>query len=315
MKNSLNILVTGSGGQLGRAMRAASRGEFGCDVSGMNFIFSDIAELPGEPTEELDIRDSASVRDFVREHDVDVLVNCAAYTDVEAAEDHEAEAAQLNADAPAGLARVMAERGGLLLHISTDYVFGTEIYNRPCREWQTGTPLGAYGRTKLSGEKNVRAAGGKYVIIRTSWLYSEFGRNFCKTIMALSASRPSLDVVFDQIGTPTYAGDLAAAIVKILRDYALDGCQTNTYAKSGVYNYSDDGVCSWYDFARAIVALDGRGTCEIRPCHTEDYPSKVQRPFYSVLDKTKIRAVFGLKIPYWTDSLRLCIDNIHSMKL
>ncbi|MCR4859885.1 MAG: dTDP-4-dehydrorhamnose reductase [Bacteroidales bacterium] len=308
----MNILVTGAGGQLGNELRlaAARHPEAG------NFIFSDIADETPESlatlrrlggsgvdtsTVRLDITDPDAIRTMVRERDIRVIVNCAAYTNVDAAENDPVLAGKLNAEAPAHLAGAMQEADGLLLHISTDYVFGKEPYNTPCREDQEGTPTGVYGQTKLLGEQAVRRSGCRFVILRTAWLYSEFGRNFVRTMLHLTGTRPQLKVVFDQAGTPTYAGDLAEAILTILG---------NHQGKTGIYHYSNEGVCSWFDFAKTIAQLAGNDACEILPCHSDEFPSPVRRPAYSVLDKTKVKQSFGLKIPYWTDSLRKCLENI-----
>ncbi len=299
----MKILVTGANGQLGRHIRMAAAGSCGGD----EFVFADITAPEGMKTEILDITDSVKVRSFVGAHGIDVIVNCAAYTDVNAAESDEAAARRLNGDAPACLAAAMAETGGLMVHISTDYVFGGEPYNTPCSEDMEGTPTGVYGSTKLLGERNVMAAGCDYVIIRTSWLYSEFGRNFCKTMLDLTASKESLKVVFDQAGTPTFAGDLAAAVMAVLADYAAHG-KGRPYARTGIYHYSNEGVCSWYDFAKMIQEYSGHTRCDIQPCHSGEFPSAVRRPSYSVLDKTKIKETFGIRIPYWTDSLRKAVD-------
>lgn len=290
----MNILVTGADGQLGRSIRSASQG------SPDRYIFTDVADL--------DITSPDAVEAAVRDSAVDVIVNCAAYTDVERAEDNPELAEKLNAGAVRILADAMKRAGGLLVHISTDYVFGKEAYNKPCREDQKGTPTGVYGLTKLHGEQAVAESGCRSIIIRTAWLYSEYGRNFAKTMLSLTATKPSLSVVFDQAGTPTYAADLADAIVKILTDRSFEG-------NEGIYNYSDEGVCSWYDFARAVYAFaremrPERPACNLRPCHSEEFPSKVTRPAYSVLDKTKIKETFGVEVPYWTDSLKKCIINL-----
>lgn len=289
----MNILVTGANGQLGNEMRLEAEG------SQDRYIFTDIVEQPGVETVMLDMTDISAVRRTVAEYDVDAIVNCAAFTNVDAAETQEQLAEKLNADAPENLAVVMKERGGWLVHISTDYVFGKEPYNTPCREEQQGTPTGVYGMTKLHGEKKIMASGCRYVIIRTAWLYSEFGKNFCRTMLNLTSSRPSIEVVFDQCGTPTYAGDLAAAICSILKRPV-----------QGIYHYSNEGVCSWYDFAKMVAEYSGQLQCDIRPCHSDEFPSPVRRPSYSVLDKTKIKATYGIGIPYWTDSLKKCIANI-----
>lgn len=310
----MNILVTGANGQLGREIRLVSRG--GADT----YIFTDVTDVPGLETVRLDITDPEAVRRMVRELGVDVIVNCAAWTDVDGAEDPARydEVERLNADAPENLAKAMKETGGLLVHISTDYVFGEEPCNVPCGEDWKGAPAGVYGATKLHGEQKITASGCRHIIIRTSWLYSEFGRNFCRTMLGLTASRPRLNVVFDQVGTPTYALDLADAIVTV-----LDRVRGESDKYTGIYHFSDEGVCSWYDFAQ-IVARHAAGTgapewkacadCDIRPCHSVEFPSPVRRPAYSVLDKTKIKAAFGVEIPYWADSVKRCIDNILRMK-
>ena len=289
----MNILVTGANGQLGNEMRIVSR------ESTDNWIFTDVVETTGQPTVILDITDIEAVRRIVSENNVDAIVNCAAYTNVDAAESNFELAQRLNADAPENLAKAMQETGGLLVHISTDYVFGKEPYNTPCTEDRVGTPTGVYGLTKLNGERKIIESGAKYVIIRTAWLYSEFGRNFCKTMMNLTATKSELNVVFDQCGTPTYALDLAKAIAVILRNPV-----------EGIYHYSNEGVCSWFDFTKMIAQYAGNTSCDIRPCHSSEFPSPVTRPSYSVLDKTKIKKTFGLSIPYWTDSLQICIKNL-----
>lgn len=304
----MTILVTGANGQLGNEMRIVA------GTSGYHFIFTDVNQVGGLETEYLDITDREAVCRMVRDNHVDAIVNCAAYTDVDGAETNEALAEKLNADAPENLAFAMKECGGLLIHISTDYVFGKEPYNVPCREDQTGTPTGVYGMTKLHGEQKIMAMGCDYVIIRTAWLYSEFGKNFCKTMMNLTATRPKLNVVFDQVGTPTYALDLAEAIAVILADYAeechADAGGEETYSKTGIYHYSNEGVCSWYDFAKMIAEYNGTMDCDIHPCHSNEFPSPVRRPSYSVLDKSKIKETFGISIPYWTEPLKKCIANI-----
>lgn len=292
----MKILVTGANGQLGNEMRLISV------TSSHSFVFTDVVQMDGMETEILDITDMEAIREIVGRENVDVIVNCAAYTNVDAAESNKSLAEKLNAEAPMNLAVVMNETGGLLIHISTDYVFGEEPYNVPCREEQTGTPTGVYGLTKLHGEQKIIEVGCNYVIIRTAWLYSEFGRNFCKIMMNLTATKPELKVVFDQVGTPTYALDLAHAIAVILDKF--DGSQ------SGIYHFSNEGVCSWYDFTKMIAEYSGNMSCDIRPCHSNDFPSPVKRPSYSVLDKTKIKETFGITIPYWIDSLKKCIDNL-----
>ena len=286
------ILVTGADGQLGREMQIASRS------SRNRFIFTDIA---GE-YERLDITDQQAIADIVRENHVNVIVNCAAYTNVDKAETDPETANLLNNIAAGNLADAMKAVNGTLIHISTDYVFQGDR-NIPCREdWPT-EPLGVYGKTKLAGEKSIEATGCASIIIRTAWLYSPFGKNFVKTMRDLTSSRESLKVVFDQVGTPTYAGDLAETICRIIENGQLD--------KTGIYHFSNEGVCSWFDFAKAICEMSGN-TCDIRPCHSDEFPSPVERPHFSVLDKTKIKQTFGIRIPYWTDSLKLCIEEIEN---
>ena len=290
------ILVTGANGQLGNEMRIVAKN------SGDNYIFTDVNQVEGVETTYLDITDLDAVRQSVVANKVDVIVNCAAYTNVDAAETNEELAEKLNAEAPENLAKAMKEVGGLLIQISTDYVFGKEPYNVPCREDQKGTPTGIYGMTKLHGEQRIQTVGCDYVIIRTAWLYSEFGKNFCKTMMNLTATKPQLKVVFDQVGTPTYAYDLAKVIEVVIAKF--DGSQV------GVYHYSNEGVCSWYDFTKMIAEYNGTTDCDIQPCHSDEFPSPVKRPSYSVLDKTKIKEIFDVEVPYWTDSLRKCINNL-----
>ena len=233
---------------------------------------------------------------------------------MDAAEANQDTAELLNATAPLYLAKAMKETGGLLIQISTDYVFGKEPYNVPCTETQQGTPTGIYGLTKLHGEENIISTGGKYIIIRTAWLYSEYGKNFCKTMMNLTATKPQLKVVFDQVGTPTYALDLAKAIVAVLNDYKISAsCNQKEYTKTGIYHYSNEGVCSWFDFTKMIAEYNGTTSCDIQPCHSDEFPSPVKRPSYSVLDKSKIKQEFGIAVPYWTESLKKCIANIKKM--
>lgn len=309
----MNILVTGANGQLGNEMRIIAR------ESNDLYIFTDVNQVEGLETVFLDITDLQAIREMVKSHKINVIVNCAAYTNVDAAESNEALAEKLNAEAPKNLAMAMKEVNGLLVQISTDYVFGKEPYNVPCKEDQEGTPTGVYGLTKLHGEQKIAAVGCKHVIIRTAWLYSEFGKNFCKTMMNLTATKPQLKVVFDQTGTPTYALDLANAIAVILKDYVTEMSLTGTdegarsvyYSKSGIYHYSNEGVCSWYDFTKMIAEYNGTTSCDIQPCHSNEFPSPVKRPFYSVLDKTKIKETFGLRIPYWTESLKECVSNMN----
>ena len=307
----MTILVTGANGQLGSEMRLVSA------ESSDRYVFTDVADLPGVETVKLDITDPGAVKAMVREYQVDVIVNCAAYTNVDKAENERELCAMLNAKAPENLAVAMKEVGGLLVHISTDYVFGGDPYNTPCTEDRTGTPTGVYGQTKLEGENAVLEVGCDHVIIRTAWLYSEYGRNFVKTMLGLTATRPSLNVVFDQTGTPTYALDLARAIAVVLEDYKNHICRSErsrgiSYPNTGIYHYSNEGVCSWYDFTKMIAEYSGHVDCDIRPCHSDEFPSPVKRPAYSVLDKTKIKTAFGLEIPYWTDSLRKCLNALLS---
>ncbi|MDC1767461.1 MULTISPECIES: dTDP-4-dehydrorhamnose reductase [Bacteroides] len=300
----MNILITGANGQLGNEMRIIAKN------SNNRYVFTDINQVEGVKTTFLDITDLEAVRNMVIEQCIDVIVNCAAYTNVDAAESNEALAEKLNAEAPGNLAKVMKEVNGLLVQISTDYVFGKEPYNVPCKEDQQGTPTGVYGMTKLHGEQKITTIGCKYVIIRTAWLYSEFGKNFCKTMMQLTTTKLHLKVVFDQVGTPTYAFDLAKAIEQVLVDYGKEA-EVDSYSKTGIYHYSNEGVCSWFDFTKMIAEYNGTTACDIQPCHSDEFPSLVIRPAYSVLDKTKIKETFGIRIPYWTNSLKQCIHNIN----
>ena len=328
----MNILVTGGNGQLGNELRLAAchserplchseRSEesrsFGKPQDDKPcFLFTDVNEaseesvamlrkLGGEgvdtSTTRLDITDLEAIRAIVREHKINAIINCAAWTNVEGAEDPEKYALveKLNATAPENLAKAMKEVDGWLVQISTDYVFGKEPYNTPCKEDQQGTPTGVYGATKLLGEQRIIATGCKYMILRTAWLYSEFGKNFVRTMLNLTATKPQLKVVFDQTGTPTYAWDLANAILAALMNPV-----------EGVFHYSNEGVCSWFDFTKTIAEMAGQKNCDIQPCHSEEFPSPVKRPSYSVLDKTKIKETFGLTIPYWTDSLRRCLSAL-----
>lgn len=290
------ILVTGANGQLGNEIRIVAQS------SSDSYIFTDINHIDGVETTYLDITDLKAVRKIVTEHQVNAIVNCAAYTNVDKAEEDVALCTLLNRQAPENLAIAMKEVDGLLVHISTDYVFGGDSYNTPYKEEQQGTPTGVYGYTKFLGEQAIQTVGCNHVIIRTAWLYSEFGKNFCKTMMNLTATKPQLKVVFDQVGTPTYALDLARAIAMVLERF--DGSQT------GIYHYSNEGVCSWFDFTKMIAEYSGKTECDVQPCHSDEFPSPVKRPSYSVLDKTKIKKVFGVKIPYWTDSLKQCISNL-----
>ena len=299
----MNILVTGANGQLGNEMRLISR------QTDHHYIFADVVAPEGVETTILDITDAEAVNRMVAEQHIQCIVNCAAYTNVDKAESDVALCRKLNAEAPKILAEAMKAVNGLLIQISTDYVFGGDPYNTPCREDQKGTPTGVYGETKLEGEHHIQQTGGKYVIIRTAWLYSEYGKNFVKTMLNLTATKPQLNVVFDQAGTPTYAYDLAVAIKTVLDDYAPESDQP-AYDKTGIYHFSNEGVCSWYDFTKKIAELSDHTACDIRPCHSDEFPSPVTRPAYSVLDKTKIKQTFGLTIPYWTDSLKTCMANM-----
>ena len=291
------ILVTGANGQLGNEMRIVSKG------SKDTYIFTDVVEAEGQETIILDITNLDAVRTIVKDKNIDAIVNCAAYTNVDKAETDQEFCELLNAKAPENLAIAMKEVGGLLVHISTDYVFGGDPYNTPCKEDQKGTPTGVYGLTKLHGEQNIQNSGVDYLIFRTAWLYSEFGKNFVKTMMNLTSTKPQLKVVFDQVGTPTYAYDLAAAIFDIIENRKFDG-------KTGIYHYSNEGVCSWFDFTKLIAEIAGNKECNIQPCHSDEFPSPVKRPSFSVLDKTKVKETFGIKVPYWTESLRKCMANM-----
>lgn len=292
----MNILVTGANGQLGNEVQIVSK-----QSAKDHYFFTDVCD----GYEKLDITDIEKVRAFVKAHEINCIINCAAWTNVDKAETAGDIVETLNAVAPENLAKVMKEAGGLLVHISTDYVFGEDPYNTPCREDQKGTPTGVYGLTKLHGEQKIEATGCDHVIIRTAWLYSEFGHNFVKTMLNLTATKPMLKVVFDQTGTPTYAGDLANVIFDIVENRKFEG-------DTGVYHFSNEGVCSWYDFTKMIALLAGHTDCDIEPCHSDEYPSPVTRPAYSVLDKTKIKETFGVKIPYWLDSLKKCMNNINN---
>lgn len=303
----MNILITGANGQLGHEMRLVSRN------SKDNYLFTDVVPAEGVETVLLDMTDADAVRALVGANDIRCIVNCAAYTNVDKAESDELLCHRLNAEAPKILAEVMKEVDGLLVQISTDYVFGGDPYNTPCREEQSGTPTGVYGKTKLEGERNIQAVGCDHVIIRTAWLYSEFGRNFVKTMLGLTATKPRLNVVFDQVGTPTYAYDLARAIETVLADYEREKPHGG-YSKTGIYHFSNEGVCSWYDFTKKIAELAGHTACDIEPCHSDEFPSPVKRPAYSVLDKTKIKQTFGIKVPYWKDSLTVCMENMKAMR-
>ncbi len=289
----MNILVTGANGQLGNEIQNVSKN------STDKYIFTDVCD----GYEHLDITDINAIREMVQSNHVECIINCAAWTNVDKAETAGEIVELLNATAPENLAKVMKEVDGLLVHISTDYVFGADPYNVPCKEDQKGTPTGVYGLTKLHGEQKIVASGVKHIIIRTAWLYSEYGHNFVKTMLNLTATKPQLKVVFDQCGTPTYAGDLANAIYDIVENRKYEG-------QTGIYHFSNEGVCSWYDFTQAIAHYAGNDKCDIQPCHSNEFPSPVKRPAYSVLDKSKIKDTFGIEIPYWTESLKLCLKNL-----
>jgi len=273
-----------------------------------------VVEVEGNPTTILDITDIEAIKKIVKENEVQCIVNCAAYTNVDKAESDEAFCEVLNAKAPQNLAEAMNEVGGLLIHISTDYVFGGDPYNTPCKEDQKGTPSGVYGKTKLHGEQNIIASGCQYVILRTAWLYSEYGKNFVKTMINLTSTKPQLKVVFDQVGTPTYALDLAKAIMIVIADYQAEG-DSNGYSKTGIYHFSNEGACSWYDFTKVIASYaDTMDKCDIQPCHSYEFPSPVTRPAFSVLDKTKIKETFNIAIPYWMESLHQCMKIMNAIK-
>lgn len=309
----MTILVTGANGQLGNEIRIVTKD------SKDKYIFTDVCDehpeslemlhkLAGDDidgtTTKLDITNLDAIRAMVKDNDVKVIVNCAAWTNVDGAEDPEKYdlVEMLNAKAPENLAIAMKEVGGLLVHISTDYVFGGDPYNTPCKEDQKGTPTGVYGLTKLHGEQKIQATGVDYLIFRTAWLYSEFGKNFVKTMLNLTATKPQLKVVFDQVGTPTYAYDLATAIFDIIENRKYEG-------NTGVYHYSNEGVCSWFDFTKMIAEYSGHTDCDIQPCHSDEFPSPVKRPAFSVLDKTKVKQCFNIQIPYWAESLLFCIEK------
>ena len=283
----MRVLITGANGQLGNEMRRLGA------VSPNEYLFTDVAEL--------DITDKAAVAEFVKSNNVEIIVNCAAYTNVDKAEDDEATAELINATAVRNLAEAVKAVDGTLFHVSTDYVFGSEG-NTPRTEDMPTNPLGVYGKTKLHGEQAIAEVGAKAIIIRTAWLYSEFGNNFLKTMLRLTAEKESLNVVFDQVGSPTYAGDLALAIFSIIEGGVYVG-------NEGVYHFSNEGVCSWYDFATEIAAAAGH-ECVVLPCHSNEFPSKVTRPPFSVLDKTKIKTTFGIEIPHWRDSMLYCLQRL-----
>ena len=289
----MNILVTGANGQLGNEMRIVSKG------SSDRYIFTDV--------DELDITCREAVSKCIKENDIRVIVNCAGYTNVEKAEDDEATAELINEKAVEYLAQACKDNDATLIHISTDYVFGGNDGNTPRTEDEPANPTGVYGKTKLHGEQAIQKVGCKHIIIRTAWLYSEFGNNFVKTMRKLTAERNTLKVVFDQVGTPTYALDLAKAIQQFIEELKTPNSKLQT--PNSIYNYSNEGVISWYDFAKEICELSGN-VCNIQPCHSDEFPSKVKRPSYSVLDKTKIKSKLNITIPYWKESLKKCIKNL-----
>ena len=287
----MRILVTGANGQLGSEMRKLGA------VSPNEYIFTDVQEL--------DITNKEAVMSFVEQNGVNIIVNCAAYTNVDKAEDDEATAELINATAVGNLAEAAKAVDGTLFHVSTDYVFGADG-NTPRSEDMPTNPLGVYGRTKLRGEQAIAAVGAKAIIIRTAWLYSEFGGNFLKTMLRLTAENKALKVVFDQVGTPTYAGDLALAIFSIIDGGVYEGHE-------GLYHFSNEGACSWIDFATEISAAAGH-ECKIVPCHSSEFPSKVVRPPYSVLDKSKFKSTFGIEIPHWRESMLYCLKRLGALK-
>lgn len=288
----MRVLVTGANGQLGQSLRSIIPSE----ARDLSFLFTDI--------EELDITDLEAVRKMTREEGIDAIVNCAAYTNVDAAEDNQPMAEKLNAAAVENLAVAMKEVDGLLVHISTDYVFdGTAT--EPIPEDAPVHPVSVYGLTKLHGEQAIQRVGCRHIIIRTAWLYSEYGKNFVKTLLRLTAEKPTLKVVDDQRGTPTYAGDLAAVIAKILSFSPTIATPTRN-----VFHYTNEGECTWYEFACEIARLAGHTACNIQPCSSEEFPSKVHRPAYSVLDKSKIKGTLNISIPHWTDSLKKCLQGL-----
>jgi dTDP-4-dehydrorhamnose reductase len=293
----MNVLVTGANGQLGNEMRiVANRSQ------NDYYFFSDITEQEGTQTVHLDITDKDTVQNWVKDNDIKMIINCAAYTNVDMAESDYQTAELLNATAVSYLADAIKQVNGTLIHISTDYVFGGSNSRTPCAEEENASPTSVYGLTKLHGERAIIESGCNYIIIRTAWLYSEYGKNFVKTMMNLTSTREELKVVFDQVGTPTYASDLAETIFEIIENRKFD--------KKGIYHYSNEGVCSWFDFAVKIAEFAGNTKCKIKPCLSHEFPSPVTRPSYSVLNKTKIKDTFEIEIPYWTDSLKKCINNL-----
>ena len=293
-KKKLNVLVTGGNGQLGCALRAAAKG------SSDRYVFTDISTLPGEETVYLDVTNPAAVEIVCDSEKVDVIINCASYTDVEGAEGDPGTAALLNGEVARTLASVCRSRRATLIHISTDYIFSGQA-SEPIREDAAPAPANVYGASKLAGEKAIADSACSAIIIRTAWMFSQYGRNFVKTMLGLTRDREQIRVVSDQVGTPTFADDLAAFIVDIISSRRL--------GEKGTYNYTNLGVTSWYDFATAIRDLSGN-SCEITPCHSSEYPQKARRPHYSVLDKTLVQKTFGISIPHWYESLKKCIAQI-----
>ena len=291
-----NILITGANGQLGHEMRNVL-----ADDQRFNAIFTDVA---GDNITMLDITDEAAVERMVADNGIAIIVNCVAYTAVDAAEDNEAQASRLNAEAVGILAQVAKRHGARMVHVSTDYVFDGQGCT-PYTEEMATNPQSAYGRTKFDGERLLLdTLSDDAVILRTAWLYSPYGKNFVKTMLTLGKDKPALKVVFDQIGSPTCARDLAKAIVTVI---------TADEWHPGIYHYSNEGVISWYDFTQAIHRLAGITTCDVQPCHSDEFPAKAHRPAYSVLDKTKFKTTFGVTVPYWLDSLQDTLKQLSSL--
>ena len=292
-----NILVTGANGQLGTSLALMANGE------DARFFFTDV--------DTLDITDYRAVSRYMKANHIDIVINCAAYTNVDKAEDDREAAFKVNADAPGILAKACRVNKASLIHISTDYVFGKERSTKPRTEEVKPSPSGVYGESKLAGEMRIieelpEGSSARYAIVRTAWLYSEYGRNFVKTMLGLFSTKDRVSVVFDQVGTPTYAGDLAAVVYRIAMEMA---CGQWRRIDNGIYNFTDEGVCSWYDFAQA-VADESKSCCKVLPCHSDEFPSKVRRPAFSVLDKGKIKQRFQIEIPYWRESLRICLKTL-----
>ena len=309
----MKVLVTGANGQLGCSLKRSFANAQDDSHNDSSVILNEVKNLSVVYTdvEELDITDLAAIRKMVADEGIDVIVNCAGYTNVEGAEDNPDLAEKLNAEAVENLALAMKEVGGLLIHISTDYVYGGKPHHTPIPEDETPAPQGVYALTKLHGEQAILRTGCRHVIIRTAWLYSEYGKNFVKTMLRLTAEKPSLKVVDDQRGTPTYAGDLAKVIVKVLGASALFfASEKSSPSSANIYHYTNEGECTWYEFAKTIAEYAGHTGCDIQPCTSEEFPSKVHRPAYSVLDKSKIKSALGIEIPHWTDSLKICLKAL-----